>query len=46
LPAHYGPVADWLRNAHASGALVTSVCSGVLLLTEAGLLDGQEAISH
>ncbi|TNC71299.1 GlxA family transcriptional regulator [Rubellimicrobium roseum] len=46
LPAHYAPVADWLRGAHASGALVTSVCSGVLLLAEAGLLDGEEATSH
>jgi transcriptional regulator GlxA family with amidase domain len=46
LPAHYAPVVDWLRATYASGALVTSVCSGVLLLAEAGLLDGEEATSH
>lgn len=36
----------WLRQSHASGALLTSVCSGSLLLAEAGLLDGHEATAH
>ena len=36
----------WLRQSHASGALLTSVCSGSLLLAEAGLLDGREATAH
>ncbi len=36
----------WLRNAHTNGALITSVCSGSLLLAEAGLLDGKEATAH
>ena len=36
----------WLRDAYASGALLTSVCSGALLLAEAGLLDGREATAH
>jgi len=36
----------WLRQVHAHGALVTSVCSGALLLAEAGLLDGREATAH
>jgi transcriptional regulator GlxA family with amidase domain len=31
---------------HDHGALVTSVCSGSLLLAEAGLLDGHEATAH
>ncbi len=36
----------WLKQTHRSGALVTSVCSGALLLAEAGLLDGLDAASH
>lgn len=36
----------WLRKAHSDGAILTSVCSGSLLLAEAGLLDGHEATAH
>ncbi|MEO9778615.1 MAG: helix-turn-helix domain-containing protein [Sedimentitalea sp.] len=36
----------WLRKMHADGAMLTSVCSGSLLLAEAGLLDGKEATAH
>lgn len=36
----------WLKQKHAEGALITSVCSGALLLAEAGLLDGQQATAH
>jgi transcriptional regulator GlxA family with amidase domain len=36
----------WLRQSHDAGALVTSVCSGSLLLAEAGLLDGHQATAH
>lgn len=36
----------WLRQQHAQGALVCSVCTGSLLLAEAGLLDGVEATCH
>lgn len=39
-------VADWLRRQHAAGALICSVCTGSLLLAEAGLLDGVEATCH
>ncbi|MCU0563462.1 MAG: helix-turn-helix domain-containing protein [Desulfobacterales bacterium] len=38
--------AAWLRGQHAQGALVCSVCTGSLLLAEAGLLDGEEATCH
>ena len=37
---------DWLRRMHAQGALICSVCSGSLLLAEAGLLDGRECAGH
>ncbi|MFC4272725.1 helix-turn-helix domain-containing protein [Sneathiella chungangensis] len=36
----------WLRKVHSDGALLTSVCSGSLMLAEAGLLDGHEATAH
>jgi transcriptional regulator GlxA family with amidase domain len=39
-------VVDWLRLQHAQGALICSVCTGSLLLAEAGLLDGAEATCH
>lgn len=37
---------DWLRRMHAGGALVASVCTGSLLLAEAGLLDGRQTACH
>jgi len=42
----YPQETDWLRRMHAQGSLVTSVCSGALLLAEAGLLDDVDAASH
>lgn len=42
----YAPYRDWLRQQHARGALIGSVCSGVLVLAEAGLLEGREVASH
>lgn len=36
----------WLREVHAAGALVCSVCSGSLVLAEAGLLEGREVAGH
>lgn len=46
LPEDLQPVADWIQAAHARGAIVTSVCSGAVLLGAAGLLDGKEATTH
>ena len=37
---------DWIKRMHANGAIVASVCSGSLILAEAGLLDGLEAAGH
>lgn len=36
----------WLREQYERGAIVCSVCTGSLLLAEAGLLDGLEATTH
>ena len=36
----------WLRRMHERGAIVASVCTGSLMLAEAGLLDGLEAACH
>jgi transcriptional regulator GlxA family with amidase domain len=36
-------VRAWLRGIAASGALVTSVCTGSLVLADAGLLEGRPA---
>ncbi|MGN8001544.1 DJ-1/PfpI family protein [Sphingomonas sp. 22176] len=36
----------WLRTQHARGAALMSICDGVELLAEAGLLDGRSATGH
>jgi transcriptional regulator GlxA family with amidase domain len=36
----------WLREMHERGAVIAGVCSGSLLLAEAGLLDDGEATTH
>lgn len=38
--------ADWLRGQYAAGAIVASVCTGSLLLADAGLLDRRDATTH
>jgi transcriptional regulator GlxA family with amidase domain len=38
--------AAWLRVRYDAGAIICSVCTGAVLLAEAGLLDGLEATSH
>lgn len=40
------PVRRWLRTLAEGDTLVTSVCSGALVLADAGLLDGRQATTH
>lgn len=36
----------WLRDAHAKGAHVVSICAGAMVLAHAGLLDGRTCTTH
>ena len=38
--------AEWLRERHAAGAMICSVCTGTVMLAEAGLLDGHTVTTH
>ena len=42
----HAPLLDWLRERGPRGELLTSVCTGSLLLGKAGLLDGRRATTH
>lgn len=37
---------EWLKRMHSRGSLLASVCTGSLLLAEAGLLDGRSCAGH
>ena len=37
---------DWLRARRAEGAMICSICTGAILLADAGFLDGGEATTH
>ena len=42
----YPELVHWAKRIHAQGALLCSACSGVFLLAETGLFDGQETTVH
>ena len=46
LPNVDPTLAPWLRQAHAAGAHIASVCTGAFLLGLAGLLDGRQCTTH
>jgi transcriptional regulator GlxA family with amidase domain len=45
-PGRYPEIVDWAKRMHDDGALLCSACSGVFLLAETGLFDGQETTVH
>jgi transcriptional regulator GlxA family with amidase domain len=46
LRLRYPQVIPWLREQHASGAVLCGEASGVFWLAESGLLDGKEATTY
>jgi transcriptional regulator GlxA family with amidase domain len=42
----YPALVDWLTRRHADGAILCSACSGIFLIAETGLLDGQRSTVH
>ena len=42
----YAREATWIRKMHARGSLIASVCTGSLLVAEAGLLEGRTCAGH
>lgn len=42
----YPEIADWVARMHAQGAVLCSACSGVFLLAETGLFNGQQTTVH
>ena len=39
-------VVGWLKDRHAQGASIATICSGAFVLAETGLLDGKTATTH
>src|SRR4029077_7324579 len=37
---------SWVRNRHAAGATLVSLCSGAFILAETGLVDGRSGATH
>lgn len=46
LRGRWPQVIHWLRDQHDHGAIICSVCTGSIMLAEAGLLDHHEATTH
>lgn len=49
MPERMAPqteAADWMRQRHAEGATLCSVCAGAFVLAQTGLADGRRATTH
>lgn len=46
LEARRGAIPDALRRRHEAGRRIGSVCTGAMMLAEAGILKGRPAITH
>jgi transcriptional regulator GlxA family with amidase domain len=46
LPEDMLAAADWIAGLSASGAVVTSVCTGALVVAASGILNGKDATTH
>jgi len=46
LSGRYAEVKDWLGEAHRTGSIIYSACSGSILLAASGLLRGKTATCH
>lgn len=46
IEIHKPEVLNWIKSYAAEGVQIASVCTGALLLAEAGLLDGLKATTH
>lgn len=45
-PEAAAPFASWLRERHAEGSVIASICAGAFLLGETGLLAGRAVTTH
>lgn len=45
-PGHAPKAVAWVTRMHADGAAIATVCGGVFLLADAGLLDGRRITTH
>lgn len=45
-PEMMGSIADWMRQLHAQGVTLVSVCTGLFVLAETGLLAGRCVATH
>lgn len=46
ITGRYPEIIDWVSRMHSAGAQICSACSGVFLLAETGIFDGQETTVH
>jgi transcriptional regulator GlxA family with amidase domain len=49
MPEHMQPTpvaSSWMRERHAEGTTLGSVCAGAFVLAETGLIDGRRATTH